>query len=302
MKARIYSLIIKTWQHIPFKKQIIFLLKQMNLSFEKYIKDLWFNGKFKVNILDTSFYLYSNRIDKGMFEIYYEGIDKCWDANSIIIWGKLCKKSQNIFDIGANFGLYSMVAKAVNPEANVYSFEPSKFAFDLINKNLKINNFNINVFDFAISNTNGSKTFFESEKSSAASSFVVQETQQNSFSTREVITHTFKNFIDQHDIKTIDLISIDVESYESEVLEGMENIISEFLPNFIIEVLNNELGKKIEKYFANKNYLYYEINEKDMTVMLRDNLYRVDENRYHSYNFLICTLETASYLKLETPN
>lgn len=299
MKAKIYSSLIFLWTYLPFKKQHIFLMKSLNINFDKYIRDIWMVGRFKVFIEKMSFYLFADRYDKGMLEIYYRGIDKSWDSKSILIWKQLASKSETIFDIGANFGLYSLVAKSANPKSKVYAFEPSLHALKMLKKNISINNLEIEVVDVALSNINGKAIFKDLEKSSAASSLVIDtdDINEENVSVRQVKTITFNSFVKQKQITSIDLISIDVELFEKEVLEGMEDLISEHLPDFLIEVMNNEIGEKIEYYFNDKGYLFYEINERNMTIVQREHLRR-DENRDHSFNFLICSKSTAESLNI----
>jgi FkbM family methyltransferase len=299
MKAKFYSLVISLWTYFPLKKQLIFLLKSVNIDFDKYIRDLWFVGKFKVFIGKLSFYLFAEKSDKGMLEIYYKGIAKCWDSKSILIWKQLASRSETIFDIGANFGLYSLVAKMTNSKSKVYAFEPSLHALKMLRKNIAINNYEIEVYDIALSNVNGTANFNDLEKSSAASSLVIDtaEINKENLSLRQVKTITLNDFIKQKQISKIDLVSLDVELFETEVLEGMGDLISTHLPDFLMEVINNEIGEKIECFFHDKGYLFYEINERDMTITHRKHLKR-DDNRNHSFNFLICSKEIAENLKL----
>ena len=42
------------------------------------------------------------------------------------------------WDIGANVGIYSIYA-GLNPNLNIYAFEPASNNFNLINQNIKIN-------------------------------------------------------------------------------------------------------------------------------------------------------------------
>ncbi len=94
---------------------------------------------------------------------------------------------------------------------------------------------------------------------------------------------------------------MDVELHEPEVLDGFGSLISQYRPDFIIEVLNNDIGFKIEPHFLNLNYLFYEINEVKMTIQLEEHLVRKNQTQSNSFNFLICQLETAKYLNLELP-
>ncbi|MDG1334192.1 MAG: FkbM family methyltransferase [Crocinitomicaceae bacterium] len=274
-------------------------MKILKVDYDKFIRDIWFTGRFKVTLGETSFYLYSTKSDKGMLEIFYKGMENAWDAKSIQIWMKLASRSENAFDIGANFGLYSVAAKAANPTCTVHAFEPSLNALSMLKKNISVNDFSVEVSEVALSNVNGTADFHDMEQSSAASSLVIDEAAKNNAhsSIRKVQTLTFSDFVEQKGITNIDLISIDVELFETEVLEGMGDLISKHKPDFLIEVMNNEAGEKIERFFEGEDYLFFEINETAKTLTERNHLRRENANQDHSFNFLICSKETAAYLE-----
>src|SRR5690606_9043067 len=134
---------------------IIYLLQKVGVNYKKYIRDLWISGIFQVKLLNNSFFLSANKIDKGMLEIFYQGSDISWDAYSIVIWSKLAIRSRTTLDIGANFGLYAIAAKAANPNCSVYAFEPSIYGLQMLEANVKANNFVIETQEIALSNENG---------------------------------------------------------------------------------------------------------------------------------------------------
>ncbi len=186
--AKLYSTVIRLWMYIPFKKQILSLFRWTGLNFEKYVRDLWFEDTFKVRLEKNHFYLLANKIDKGMLEIFYKGINKSWDANSILIWSKLAARSRTAFDIGANFGLYAIAAKTTNANCTVYAFEPSIYGLQMLKENFKANDLSVETLELALSNKNGHVTFMDHKKSSAASSIAVNDTHDKSpnISRREV--------------------------------------------------------------------------------------------------------------------
>lgn len=300
MKHFIYISCINIWQFLPFKKELIKFLRFFNISFEKYIRDLWFEGKFKVNYFDSCFYLNAYKKDKGSLEIFYKGLEQSWDAQSIIIWGKLAKKANVIFDIGANIGLYAIAAKSVNPKSMVYAFEPSISALEILINNITTNGYDIQICDFALSNRAGIATFWDSIGSSAGAKLKdpVKGSSPSPDLTRKIQVQTLTEFVETNQIQNIDLISIDVEFHEPEVLEGMSTLIEKFSPDFIIEVLNNEAGEKIELFFKGGTYLFFAIDEYQRKLQQSQHLRRISETQHHSYNFLICKKETAEYLGL----
>ena len=159
MKQLIYKSLIKFYKIIPGKKLICQLLKFAKIPNSKFYKDLKFTGQFKVNInKKKSFKLYHHggRIEN---ETYWNGIFRTWENDTGWIWLELCKFSETIIDIGANTGIYSMIAKTINPNSNVYAFKPSNNTFSKLLLNNKLNDFDITCEQIALSNATG-KTFF----------------------------------------------------------------------------------------------------------------------------------------------
>ena len=117
----------------PFKRAFCKLLKLLNFPNEKIYKDINFYGKFKVNLGEKNFYLYhfGDTISK---HIFWKGLFKTWENDTGWIWKELCEVANTIFDVGANTGVYSLVAKTINKDAQVFAFEPSIDTF----KNSKI--------------------------------------------------------------------------------------------------------------------------------------------------------------------
>jgi|694.fasta_scaffold74991_2 hypothetical protein len=73
------------------------------------------------------------------------------------IWIEYCEKfnPQQVYDIGANTGIYGLVAKALNPSTEVSFFEPIAKAVEILQLNLEMNRFTANVFSLALSNYDG---------------------------------------------------------------------------------------------------------------------------------------------------
>ena len=299
----IYKTGMKIWNFLPFKRQIASFIKHSNFPVEKLYRDLWFEGPFYVEHSGKRFQLVSSRDDKGTLEIFWKGLDKSWDAYSINIWGKMAEDAKVVFDIGANMGLYSIVAETVNPKCQVYAFEPSRRVLKKLKQNLAVNNHKTTVVPVALSNLKGELEFYDSDSFTAVASLKPNENIINSdvLVKYKVPVMTLKEFVEQNRITRIDLISIDVEMNEPEVLQGMEDIIEKFKPDFIIEVLNNEIGKKIESYLQNMNYLFFEIDEESglsKTENLRRSSSKAESSK--SFNFLVCQPKTAKKLELDT--
>ena len=75
------------------------------------------------------------------------------------IFEKIVKKTELIiFDIGANDGQSINRFESGFPHSKIFSFEPTKSAYDKISK---LNSKKIKVFNYALSNFDGEKKFFQ---------------------------------------------------------------------------------------------------------------------------------------------
>lgn len=112
------------YNFIPFKRDFFYLIKTFWKPKETIYRHLHFVGIFKVKINQSKTFKikhYGYQIEN---EIFWSGLTEGWEKESVKLWIELCKCSEIIFDIGANTGMYSLIAKTINPGANVYAFEP----------------------------------------------------------------------------------------------------------------------------------------------------------------------------------
>jgi FkbM family methyltransferase len=223
---------------------------------------------------------------------------------SIELWMKLTQQSNVIFDIGANTGIYSLVAKAINSNSNVFAFEPLPAVFEILAKNNKLNNFDIQCVPLAVSNFTGNATVFLEQNTDFAYSVAVNKSLLTKGTPQKELaikTVSINEFIDTNNIEKIDLIKIDVETHEPEVLEGFNKYIDAYLPDLLIEVSKELIigsdGEiilhNLNSLLSNKNYLFFDIDDKNGTVTQKDKVYVSS-----FWNYLVCKPQTAKYLGL----
>ena len=195
--------------------------------------------------------------------IFWAGLTGEWEASSIKLWIELVKDADVIFDVGANTGIYSLVAKALNPQSKVYAFEPVKRIFEKLQYNQSLNQYDTTCLEYAASNTNGTATIYDLPIDHVYS--VTVNKNLNPAGTN-VIPTTIKTirldtFIEQAKIEKLDLIKLDVETYEAEVIEGLGIYLEKFKPTILVEVLNDKMGSQLQELFDGKGYLYFNVNE-----------------------------------------
>ena len=217
--------------NIPLLKRIIpSLVKRLSLI----KKDKIINLKFAKVKLDLT-----QAIDR---EIYLNGF---YEKDQLNYLDKICdkKKIDYFFDIGSNIGYYSLYFKNIQ---NIYSFEPNKDNFHKLKENIKLNNLDINAYNFGLSNSNTETEIWYSDKKKMGGSAIYNKNDP------ELKKYDNKNiYLEKISIKRLDdiidinnskiLVKIDVERHEKKVLEGMENTINR--NNIILQI---EIGQHQE--------------------------------------------------------
>lgn len=275
---------------MPFKKYLFYVIRKIYCP--KFYAKLNFNGIFKIKFDDVYFKIthYGYYIENDLF---WKGIGNGWEGTSIKLWKKLCEKANFIVDIGANTGIYALIAKASNNSANVYAFEPIERTYIKLAENAKINKFNIKCINKAVSNYDGVGVIYDSKVGNIYSVTV----NKNLYPTNilyPVTIQTIKldTFMIEEQLEKIDLIKIDVETHEIEVLEGFQEQIKKFQPTLLIEILTEEVANGVEKILEKYNYLYFNICE-NVSIKLVTKI-----KASNSFNYLICKDSVARELHL----
>lgn len=285
----------KIYKILPFKREMFTVLKTVYKPKPNVYRHLHFKGVFKVKIDQKHHFKikhFGNIIEN---ELFWEGVDGGWEKVSLSLWITLCKNANCIVDIGANTGLYALIAKAVNKDAEVYAYEPVERVFDKLKYNVSINQYDIRCSSYAISNKNGKAIIYDIPDTDHIYSVTVNKnmfTPETPVIEKEIETITLDNVIEQENIKKIDLIKVDVETHEPEVIEGYLQNIKTHLPTFLIEVLNDEVGQKIQHLVKDLDYLYFNIDE-NTGIKKVDQILKSDY-----YNYLLCSKEVAKNLNL----
>lgn len=281
---------------IPFKKQVFLFIKRVVNLPESIYKHLYFKSVITIKIdSEHQFKMYHHGTSEEN-ELFWGGIDNGWEKTSLKLWRKLCVNTNIVLDIGANTGLYSLVTKALNPTAKVYTFEPLPKVLEYLNYNVEINNYDIIVVSKAVSNFNGTAKVFLIEGHDFCTSVTVNKSLLSETTPKkelEIECITLVDFINKNNLERIDLMKIDVETHEPEVLEGMGEYLDKFKPDFLIEIWDETCAIKLNTFFKDKGYLYFDIDDKNDVVTQKDEI-----TVSSFWNYLICKPETAKKIGL----
>lgn len=289
------SVLKKVYKKIPFKKNAFEFIKLFWTPPHSIYKHLHFTGGIKVEVDETASFKmqhYGTEIENDFF---WKGLHAGWEKISMQYWMQLCRKANVVADIGANTGVYSLVAKAINPATKVYAFEPLKQMFAKLKLNNDLNKYDIRCVEKAASDRNGKAIIYETGSDHIAAASLNAETRQygNLDIETEIEAVTMDTFIEENNVGKIDLIKIDVECHEPNVIQGYRKYLSSHKPDFLIEVLTDDVGERLQQLFNGLGYQYFNIDDKNGTIRKTDRILKSDY-----FNYLVCTEESAKQLKL----
>ena len=131
-----------------------------------------------------------------------------------------------LFDIGANIGNYSLLVADLFPSSTIYSFEPSKATFDMLEDNTKLNP-RINCVQTAFGNDTKLADLYSDQTGSGLASLYNRDLGSFGikFSKSEVVkVQRLDDWVNSNNVNP-DYIKIDVEGSELSVLKGGINTL-----------------------------------------------------------------------------
>ncbi|EPA05162.1 FkbM family methyltransferase [Candidatus Nitrosarchaeum limnium] len=201
---------------------------------------------------------------------------------------KNCIKTGDIVvDLGANIGYYTLIAaKLVGDKGKVFAFEPEPKNFEILKKNVELNNYqNVILEQKAVSDVNEKINLYLSEGIGTHSIKLKQNIKQ----TIQVESIRLDDYFSNLNLTDkINFIKIDVEGAEFRALNGMNMILkqskhlkifTEFMKNFIVES-GTEPKDMLELLINNGFNISYVDDEKNRLVPIDiEHLLNADDSK-----------------------
>ena len=231
--------------------------------------------------------------------ILSKGLYGAWEKESLKIWAELSKNCSIIIDIGANTGIYSLIAQNNNPQAKIIAIEPVDINFMVLSQNIKQNLFPIYTEKIALSDKEGiAKMYMLKDRLNYMTSvnedrYALHPEIRGNMEVVEIEVPIFPySYIhNKHKLNNLNLIKIDVEGHELKVIKSMLTYLKKYKPLILIEIIGDENGKALDEIFKKIGYCYISIDEVGKSVVV-DKLW---DNDHH--NFLIYNKSTIQYLQ-----
>jgi len=210
-------------------------------------------------------------IDKADLSIGQPVVRGQYEPHLINFYNERLEPGMVFLDIGANIGLFSMLAaNIVGSGGKVICFEPNSENCRLILLSIAKNEFkNVTVFPVALGNENGHVLFTTHIGSNGG---LVPNTNNTLLGSNCVVVPMMK--LDHMINYKVDAIKIDVEGAEGLVVQGAKQLIEKFRPlitsEFSLEMLprvSKISGRDYLKYFQSIQYDIYLVDRETYALV-----------------------------------
>ena len=122
-----------------------------------------------------------------------------------------------VLDVGANFGQLSVLLSKCKKNVEVYSFEASKYIFEILKKNVQINNANVKLFHNLVGNETERELFIKKlniSKFNTYGSNMIEKTEIKNENSPNIEKINSIKIDDVFFDKKISLMKLDVQGYD----------------------------------------------------------------------------------------
>jgi FkbM family methyltransferase len=233
-------------------------------------------------------------------QFYRYGLYGSWERHSLRIWAYLSGSAREVLDIGANTGVYSLLARKNNSSASILALEPIPTNADVLQANVNANEASIIVERVAMSDRDGAATMHMLKDQLNYMTSVDDDRYarypetigQATVVPISVPVATWETLKQRNNLTGPDLIKIDVEGHELAVMRSLLAHVALRRPTILIEIIGDENAAALNEMLQPLGYVFIAIDEPGRRARTVDALWNNDHQ-----NFLICRAEIANDLK-----
>ena len=215
-----------------------------------------------------------------------------FEKNEIAFLRKSLKPGNIFLDIGANGGIYTVIAaKQIGPDGHVYAFEPGDYELKLLRHNIKLNNLtNVTVIECGVCDRSGLAKFAVVRDGALNSLANLNRPEQQIESWRTIATMSLDDFVGKYSIPKVDFMKIDVEGAEKLVFAGAINLMAS---DNRITILFEASDHNEAAFGYSAKQLLFELSQAGLDIYYLDGLNRLQSINHDNkrlgnriYNFV----------------
>jgi FkbM family methyltransferase len=143
-------------------------------------------------------------------------------------WLRRTRDAKVIFDVGANVGVYSLLAARSNPSSRIHAFEPTQEIFERLRENVSLNGFsNIELNPVAVGEKVGTAYLYScrgTDKQNEGMNYVGAASGDGALA---VELTSLDEYCQRRQIDHIDVMKLDIEGGELGALAGARSLLEQ---------------------------------------------------------------------------
>lgn len=171
-----------------------------------------------------------------------------YEPETLPIIVEYLRSAKTFLDVGANTGVFSLIALGVNPHVSIHAFEPAGTVFEALEANVQANPSGERVIcnRLAVGSEVGAVSLHVPSDTWGNARMGTDGFRGLEGSVEQVQCTTLDAYVASRDLEAVDVIKIDVEGLEHLVLEGARNTLREHRPAVVCECLPEADVERIE--------------------------------------------------------
>ena len=201
---------------------------------------------------------------------------------------QLVQPSNVVLDIGANVGIWSLLA--AKRGARVHAFEPVPALADRLRRHAQLNNVDIVINAFALGAERATVTFFEARDGNSGASSLRRRSVRDIES--DVAVMTVDDYISRERIDRVHVVKVDVEGAEVLVFRGASKLLSSEQAPIVFFELDPQLCEpfgatpdEVKSFLADRGYAIHR--------WMGSAFSRVEPNEQHGHEDLFAVKELS---------
>ena len=210
-----------------------------------------------------------------------------WEPTTIRTFLELVRPGSTVVDVGANSGLFSLLAARRDPTVTVHAIEPVERVFSVLESNVALNGLeNVTCHRFACSDRSGTATLHvPAGEPVPVMASLLTGWPDTAATGEEVGCRTIDDLVATAGITRVDVIKIDAEGSEDAVLRGAQRTLKEHRPFVLAEVLGRSgLGASVTAALAGHDYRFFRLGPHGMGLCA-EIAGGTDDDENHNYLF-----------------
>lgn len=206
---------------------------------------------------------------------------------------KYLRPQDSFLDIGANIGVYTLLAASKIKQGTIHSFEVLPKNFQRLQENVQINDLDcVKLHQVAISNCPGNIELNLADGDSMA--FIADEASQKTISAQ---ADTIDNLLGNENLENLTLAKIDIEGAEILALQGASELLQRHLPKVWIMEINNTISNfkheknEVVELLESYGYKLYKYDAKTNEINL------IGIEQHHDNNVLVISDSSVDFVK-----